>query len=95
MLRMSNSKMKLMSQGYHFDENSKKFVRVFSGLGCIKIQIKIQKHKEMHIRSISEDFPYVITDNWVEITAGWQEIYANTSWVEDYVDQRCKEVWFV
>ena len=74
MLRMSNSGMKLTSQGYHFDENGKKFVRIFTSLNFIKLQVKIPRHKEMHIKSISVDFPYVITDNWVEITFPYQEM---------------------
>ena len=98
MLRISNSEMKLTSQGYHFDENGKKFVRVWTSLNFIKIQIKIPAHKEMHIKSISTDFPYTITDNWVEIIVGYTEIDAiGNRWlcVENYIDKRCKEVWFV
>ena len=95
MLRISNKGMMLISQGYHFDENGKKFVRVFGGLGFIKIQIKIQKHKEMHILSANVDFPYNITDDWVEITTGWCEVYRDTNWIEDYIDKRCNEIWFV
>lgn len=100
MLRISDSELKLTSQGYHFDDHGKKFVRVFTSLNFVKIQIKIQPHKEMHIQSISTSFPYKITDNWVEITFSYLDI---PSWpginpwmgVETYIDKRCKEIWFV
>jgi hypothetical protein len=98
MLRVSNSELKLTSQGYHFDENGKKFVRIFTSLNFIKIQIKIQRHKEMHIKSISTDFPYTITDNWVEMIFPYQDIeQCNNAWmaVDNYIDKRCEEVWFV
>lgn len=126
MLRISGSKLMLTSKGYHFDEHGKKFVRVFTSLNFIKIQIKIQAHKEMHIKAISAKFPYVITDNWVEITFSYQEMFDckngclkkyireysdvfglsatldqffkdNVSWtyVDNYIDERCKEIWFV
>jgi hypothetical protein len=52
----------------------------------------------MHIKAISTDFPYTITDNWVEIRFPYQEIPKEGNpwlWVENYIDQRCKEVWFV
>lgn len=39
MLRINNSKLMLTSQGYHFDEHGKKFVRVFTSLNFIKIQV--------------------------------------------------------
>ena len=89
MLRIKKSEMKLVSQGYHFDENGKKFVRVFTSLCFVKIQIKIQAHKEMHIKAISADFPYVINDNWVEME------FPQVPYIKDYIDERCKEVWFV
>lgn len=98
MLRISNSELKLVSHGYHFDENGKKYVRIYSSLDFIMIKIKIQKHKEMHIQSISVDFPYSITDNWVEITVAYNEIpHVGNKWlwVENYLDERCKEIWFV
>lgn len=98
MLRISNPELKLVSKGYHFDEHGKKFVRVFASLNFIKIQIKIQAHKEMHIRSMSVDFPYTITDNWVEISHPYIEIPQVGNpwlWVEDYIDKRCNEIWFV
>lgn len=95
MLRMSNSEMKLTSQGYHFDENGKKFVRIFTSLNFIKLQVKIPRHKEMHIKSISPNFPYTITDNWVEITFAYNEIPHAWLRVENYIDERCKEIWFV
>ena len=100
MLRISNSGMRLVSQGYHFDENGKKFVRIFTSLNFIKLQVKIPRHKEMHIKSISFDFPYIITDNWVEIIFQYQDItsiptinYPNV--IENYIDRRLREVWFV
>ena len=100
MLKIKESELKLTSQGYHFDDHGKKFVRVFTSLNFIKIQIKIQPHKEMHIQSISADFPYRITDNWVEITFPYLDIPSwpgINSWmrVEHYIDNRCKEIWFV
>lgn len=97
MLRIRASELKLTSQGYHFDENGKKFIRIFTSLNFVKIQIKIQPHKTMHIKSINVDFPYTITDNWVEILFPYEEVkrYGNR-WldVENYIDERCKEVWF-
>ena len=100
MLRITNAELKLVSHGYHFDENGKKYVRVYSSLDFIMIKVKIQKHKEMHIQSISASFPYRITDNWVEISFSYLDI---PSWpginpwmsVENYIDNRCKEIWFV
>lgn len=90
----------LTSQGYHFDDYGKKFVRIFTSLNFIKIQVKIQAHKEMHIKSISVDFPYTITDNWVEIVFAYQDITnwpSVNSWniVEEYIDRRLREIWFV
>lgn len=76
MLRISNSELKLTSQGYHFDDHGKKFVRILTSLNFVKIQIKIQPHKEMHIKSISPNFPYKITDNWVEIIFTYEEAFA-------------------
>ena len=98
MLRISNSELKLTSQGYHFDDHGKKFVRIFTSLNFIKIQVKIQSHKEMHIKAISADFPYTITDNWVEIIIPYQDIeQCSVSWmcVENHIDNRLKEIWFV
>lgn len=100
MLRISNSRLMLMSKGYHFDEHGKKFVRIFTSLDFIKIQVKIQPHKEMHIKSISVKFPYTIMDNWVEIEFAYQDI---ASWpginscnvVKEYIDRRLHEIWFV
>ena len=98
MLRISNAELKLVSHGYHFDENGKKYVRVYSSLDFIMIKVKIQKHKEMHIQSISTSFPYRITDNWVEITVAYHDIprIGNPRMaIENYIDSRCKEIWFV
>jgi len=98
MLRITNAELKLVSHGYHFDENGKKYVRVYSSLDFIMIKVKIQKHKEMHIQSISADFPYRITDNWVEITVAYHDIpRTGNPWmaIENYIDSRCKEIWFV
>ena len=89
MLRISNSQLRLVSQGYHFDEHGKKFVRIFISLQLIKIQVKIQPHKEMHIKSVSVDFPYNITDNWVEF------VFYPGNDIMDYIDNRLKEIWFV
>ena len=97
MLRIKASELKLTSQGYHFDKHGKKFVRIFTSLNFVKIQIKIQPNKTMHIKSISANFPYTITDNWVEITFPYQEIKKTENpWfdVDAYIDERCKEVWF-
>lgn len=98
MLRINNSRLTLTSQGYHFDEHGKKFVRIFTSLNFIKIQVKIQPHKEMHIKSISVDFPYTITDNWVEITVAYYDIpRVGNPWmdIENYIDKRLHEIWFV
>lgn len=98
MLRISNSRLMLTSQGYHFDDHGKKFVRVFTSLNFIKIQVRIQPHKEMHIKSISVDFPYTITDNWVEITVAYHDIpRVGNHWmdIENYIDMRLHEIWFV
>lgn len=81
-----------MTQGYHFDNNGKKFVRVWASFSYIKIQVKIQPHKEMHIKSRNVYFPYVITENWVEMTIDWSLI---DGYFMDYIDMRCKEIWFV
>lgn len=95
MLRVRDSELKLTTQGYHFDENGRKFIRIWTSLNFIKIQIKIERHKEMHIKSIATNFPYTITNNWVEITTPYLEI-DDKGWlgVENYIDKRCKEVWF-
>lgn len=96
MLRMKNSELRLTTQGYHFDKNGKKFVRVYMSMYQIKIQVKVQRHKEMHIMSIDTSFPYRITDNWVEIIVNLYEIpYKNVFSLNDYIDQRCTEIWFV
>ena len=100
MLRITDAELKLVSHGYHFDEHGRKYVRVYSSLNFIMIKVKIQRHKEMHIKSISADFPYRITENWVEISVSYSDI---PSWpginpwmrVENYIDARCKEIWFV
>lgn len=96
MLRISSSELKLTSQGYHFDENGKKFVRIWTSLNFIKVQVKIQPHKEMHILAINKAFPYIITDNWVEMTFPYQEVNGY-GWnaVESYIDERCRKIWFV
>ena len=49
----------------------------------------------MHINAISADFPYVITDNWVEIVVDYQDISKDWLGIEMYVNARCKEIWFV
>lgn len=95
MLRVSNSELKLTSQGYHFDDHGKKFVRIFTSLNFIKLQVKIQKHKEMHIKSINESFPYTINDNWVEMLIPYTDIPHSWNFVELYIDERLKEIWFV
>ena len=82
MLRISDSEMRLTSQGYHFDENGKKFVRIWTSLNFVKLQVKIQAHKEMHIKSINASFPYRITDNWIENTFPYLEIPpCNNAWM--------------
>lgn len=98
MLRITDAELKLVSHGYHFDENGKKYVRIYSSLNFIIIKVKIQKRKEMHIKSINTCFPYNITDNWVEITTSYDNIpKVGNPWfcVENYIDDRCKEIWFV
>ena len=54
----------------------------------------------MHIKSADVNFPYTITDNWVEIIFAYQDItsiprinYPNV--VETYIDNRLREIWFV
>ena len=92
MLRLKKSELKLMTQGYHFDEHGKKFVRVWISFSHLKVQVKIQPHKEMHIKSSSVDFPYVITDNWVEMIFDWSCI---NEYFTDYINKKCKDIWFV
>lgn len=94
MLRIKGVEMKMISQGYHFDENGKKFVRIFASLDCMKVQIKIIPKKTMHIKSISPNFPYTITKDWVEITFPYCDVPNRIFPVESYIDERCKEVWF-
>lgn len=84
----------MISQGYHFDENGKKFIRIFAALDFYKVQIKIIPKKTMHIKSISPNFPYTITDNWVEIEFRHSDVPNTPFAVESYIDERCKEVWF-
>lgn len=91
--------MKLVSKGYHFDKHRQKFVRVFSNLTTVKVQVKIQKGKTMHIDAISVHFPYTITDNWVEIVFDYQDITSipqinYSGVVENYIDRRLTEIWF-
>lgn len=98
MLRISNSVMRQTSHGYHFDDHGRKYVRVWVSLNFIKIQVKIQPKKEMHILSNSVYFPYTITNNWVEITAEYHDIprVGNPRMdIENYIDMRCREIWFV
>ncbi len=94
MLRVSKE-VHLISQGYHFDNNGRKFVRIFASLNAIIVRIKIPKKKVMHIKSISPDFPYTITNDWVEIIIRHGEIPScNYCATENYIDARCEEVWF-
>ena len=92
MLRLKKSELKLATQGYHFDSNGRKFIRIWTSFSCIKIQVKIEPNKEMHIASRTANFPYFITDNWVEMVFDWSEI---NEYFMDYIDARCKEIWFV
>lgn len=94
MLRVKDVELKMVSQGYHFDENGRKFIRIFTSLNFVKVQIKIIPKKTMHIKSISPNFPYTITDNWVEIIFQYSDISNTPFAVESYIDERCKEVWF-
>jgi hypothetical protein len=94
MLRIKDVELKMVSQGYHFDENGRKFVRIFASLNFCKVQIKIIPKKTMHIKSISPDFPYTITDNWVEITFNQLDAVKNAPTIEEYINKRCTEVWF-
>lgn len=93
MLRIKNAELRLVSHGYHFDNHGKKYVRVFMSLDFIVIKVRIEKHKEMHISSMSVWFPYTITDDWVEMTAPLADI--DGCGTHDYIDRRCKEIWFV
>lgn len=95
MLRVSNLGYKLVSQGYHFDNHGRKFIQVWSSLYNLKIKIKIEQHKEMHIHAIDASFPYNINDNWVEIVVDYQDIDKDFLGIETYVNTRCEEVWFV
>ena len=95
MLRVSNLGYKLVSQGYHFDRHGRKFIQVWSSLYNLKIKIKIEQHKEMHIRAIDASFPYNINDYWVEIIVDYQDIDKDFLGIETYINTRCKEVWFV
>lgn len=94
MLRISKS-VHLISQGYHFDNNGRKFVRIFATLNAIIVRIKIPKKKTMHIKSISPDFPYKFVNDWVEIIIRHNEVPSrNYDATEDYINRRCEEVWF-
>lgn len=85
----------MVSQGYHFDNNGRKFIRVFASLNAIIVRIKIPKKKVMHIKSISPDFPYTIMNDWVEIVIRHGEVPGcNYRATENYIDKRCEEVWF-
>lgn len=95
MLKISNLGYKLVSQGYYFDSRGRKFIQVWSSLYNLKIKIKIEQHKEMHILAIDTSFPYNINDNWVEIVIDYQDIDKDFLGIETYVNTRCKEVWFV
>ena len=98
MLRITNAELRLVSHGYHFDEHGRKYVRVYSSLDFIMIKMKIQKNKEMHIKSVSVDFPYKISDNWVEIVVSYNDIpKVGNPWmcIENYIDSRCNEIWFI
>lgn len=98
MLQISDSELKLTSQGYHFDENGRKFIQIWTSLNFVEVRIKIQPHKEMHIKSVSVYFPYIITNNWVIISFSYidiKDILTSYMSIEEYINDRCKEVWFV
>lgn len=86
MLRISNSELKLTSHGYHFDNhNGRKYVRIFTSLSFIKIQVKLQKHKDLHViwmPGIS------FTNDWLEIILPYQ------SFVMTYIDDVLNNIWF-
>ena len=107
MLKLS-AYVKMISEGYQFDdyddmfaeenENRRKYVQILATLDFLIIKIKIPPHKEMHIKSINDSFPYIISENedgskWVTI----QEFHFNVPYKEilEYIEKRCREVWFV
>lgn len=76
MLRISNTtELSLVSQGYHFDDNGKKFVRIFTSLNVVRVQVKIPNHKELHIKSINTKFPYRFVGSFVEFEFAYQDIF--------------------
>lgn len=83
----------MVSHGYHLDENGRKYIRVYMSLDVIIIKVKIERHKEMHIKSASVWFPYNISDNWVTMNALLTDIGEYD--IMGYIDERCKEIWFV
>jgi len=98
MLRISDSELRFVSHGYHFDDHGRKYIRVYASLYFVEIHVRIPKHKEMHIRAITPDFPYKIWDNWVVINVARLDIpNIGNPWtyIENYIDNRLKEVWFV
>lgn len=86
MLRVSRPELRLTSKGYHFDENGRKFVRIFTALDFVKIQVKIQPHKTMHVLVTTPYFPYTFTDNWIEIVMSCCDT--------NRIDEELKKIWF-
>ena len=86
MLRITRSELKLTSHGYHFDDRGRKYVRIFTSLDVVKVQVKLQPHKDLHViwmPGIS------FTDYWLEITFPYQ------SDIRGYIDQVLNKIWFV
>lgn len=95
MLRISNSELKLTSHGYHFDDRGRKYVRIFTSLNFIKIQVKLQPHKDLHVIWMSG---ISFTNSWLEITFPYQNVEkCSVSWmaVENYIDGVLNNIWFV
>lgn len=95
MLRISHSDFRLTSQGYHFDERGcKKFIRIFTSLNFIKVQVKLQPHKDLHViwrPGIS------FTPNWMEITFPHVEICSDGNpwmYTENHINDILNNIWF-
>lgn len=94
---------KLISEGYQFDnyddmfaeedENRRKYVQIWATLDFLIIKIKIPPHKEVHIKSIDTSFPYLIDDNWVSMQVFHFDVPYKK--ILEYIEKRCREVWFV
>lgn len=94
MLNISHNpdfKPRLIGHGYHTSDRGKKYVRVLRMNNIYFIQVKIERHKELHVHYPTAA-PYKFLGSFIELELdGWN---IKPCEIGTLIDQRLNGVWF-